>query len=203
MCMHLRKMIWYGWYCGWLPTRWRCASPQFWQQLYWSSFLMGTTASECGTAWEQCHNTHVVILLVVLCTTGSWLDLARRLRLMRSSLLQYRDVKRSKRKIDYYKWCQEVSYTKQIIKHFFVMWQAIKIRWAILFKLSHRTVIDRAVESTMESTTVMLLMYRCSMVLMLRACLNWHFVVLHAQTLSRMELITTVRGTSTSTTTSN
>ena len=73
------------------------------------------------------------------------------------------------------------------------------MRRAILFKLSRRTVINRAVDTAIESTTVMLLMYRCSMVLMLRACLNWHLVTLRAQTLPRMELITTVRDTSIST----
>ena len=82
MCMHLRKMIWYGWCCGWLPTRWRGASPWLWQQLYLCSFLMGTTASECGTVWRQCHNAHVVIPVVVLCTTGSQHDLLRSLKLV-------------------------------------------------------------------------------------------------------------------------
>ena len=81
--------------------------------------------------------------------------------------------------------------------------RAVKMRRAILFELSRRTVINRAVDTTIESTTVMLIMYRCSVVLMLRACLNWHFVALRAQTLPRMELITTVHGTSTSTSTSD
>ena len=74
--------------------------------------------------------------------------------------------------------------------------RAVKMRRAILFELSRRTVIDRAVDTAIESTTVMMLMYRCSVVLMLRACLNWHLVALRAQSLPRMELITTVRGTS-------
>ena len=69
----------------------------------------------------------------------------------------------------------------------FVMERAVEMRWAILFKLSRRTVIDRAVDTTMVNTTVMLIMYRCSMVLMLRACLNWHFVACCAQTLPCME----------------
>ena len=77
--------------------------------------------------------------------------------------------------------------------------RAVKMRRAILFELSRRTVIDRAVDTAIESTTVMLLMYRCSVVLMLRACLNWHLVTLRAQTLPRIESITTVRDTNTST----
>ena len=72
ICMHLHKMTQYRWCCGRLPTRWGCASPWLWQRLYFSSFLMGTTASKCGTAWRQWHNVHVVILVVVLCTTESW-----------------------------------------------------------------------------------------------------------------------------------
>ena len=127
-----------------------------------------------------------MIPVVVLCTTGSRLDLVRRLRLVQSFLSQYRDAKRSKRKMDYYKWCQEVSYTKEISKHFFVTWRAVKMRRAILFELSRRTVIDRAVDTTIESTTDMLIMYRCSVVLMQRACLTWHFVALRAQSLPRM-----------------
>ena len=61
------------------------------------------------------------------------------------------------------------------------------MRRAILFKLSRRVVIDHAVDTVIESTTDMLIMYRCSVVLMLCACLNWHFVALRAQTLPRME----------------
>ena len=38
-----------------------------------------------------------------------------------------------------------------------------------------------------------------SMVLMLHACLDRHLVMLHAQTLPRMELITTIHGMSMST----
>ena len=81
------------------------------------------------------------------------------------------------------------------------MWRAVEMRRAILFELSRRIVINRAVDTAIESTTVMLLMYRCSVVLMLCACLTWHFVALRAQTLPRMELITTVRGTNISTST--
>ena len=86
---------------------------------------------------------------------------------------------------------------------FFVMERAIRIRWATLFAMSHRTLIDRAVDTTIVSTMGMLIMYRCCVVLMLHACLNWHLVTLCAQTLPYMELITTICGMSTSTSMSN
>ena len=70
MCTHLCKIIQYRGFCGWLLTKWWCVSPQLWQWLYWSSFLMGTTASEYGTAWRQWYNVHVVIPVVVLCNMG-------------------------------------------------------------------------------------------------------------------------------------
>ena len=92
-----------------------------WQWLYWSSFLIGTTANECVTAWRQWHNADVMVPVVVLCTTGSRHALVRRLKLVQSSLLQYRDTKRSKRKRDAYKWYQEDSYPKEIHKSF-VWW---------------------------------------------------------------------------------
>ena len=131
-----------------------------------SSFLMGTTASEYGTAWRQCHNVHVVIPVVVLCTTGSQHALVRRLKLMQSSLSQYNDVKRSKRKMDSYKWCQEDSYTKEIQQVFFMM-ASCQDETGTLFKMSHRTVINHAVNTMIISTMVMLIMYHCHMVLML------------------------------------
>ena len=81
---------------------------------------------------------------------------------------------------------------------FSVTEQAVKMRWAILFKFSHRTVIDHGDNTMIVSTTVLLIMYRCCMVLMLRACLQRHLVTLHVQILPRMELSTTVHGTSTS-----
>ena len=92
---------------------------------------------------------------------------------------------------------------KENSPEFRVTERAVKMRRAILFELSRRTVIDRAVDTAIESPTVMLLMYRCSVVLMLRACLNWHLVTLRAQTLPRIESITTVRGTSLSRSTSD
>ena len=49
--------------------------------------------------------------------------------------------------MDYYKLCQEVSYTKEISKHFFVTRRAVEMTRAILFELSHRVVIDRAVDT--------------------------------------------------------
>ena len=71
------------------------------------------------------------------------------------------------------------------------------MRWATLFAMSHRTVIDRAVDTMIVNTMVML-MY----VLLQRgtntACLNRHLVALHAQTLPHMELVTTIYGMSTS-----
>ena len=82
------------------------------------------------------------------------------------------------------------------------MEQAVKMRWTILFKLSHRTVINRAVDTTIVNTTVMLKNVPLQPSTD-AACLNWHLVTLHAQTLPRMELITTVHGTSTNTSTSN
>ena len=87
MCMHLCKIIRNGWCCGWLPIRWWCVSPWLWQRLYLRSFLMGTTASECGTAWRQCHNVHIVILVVVLFTMKKRHALVKRLKLTRSYLL--------------------------------------------------------------------------------------------------------------------
>ena len=76
------------------------------------------------------------------------------------------------------------------------------MRWAILFELSHRIVIDRTIDTSIINTTVML-----KYVLLQHgtdaACLNWHLVILRAQTLVRIELITTVHGTSTSTNMSN
>ena len=87
---------------------------------------------------------------------------------------------------------------KENLLEFCATERAVKMRRAILFELSHRTVIDHAVNTTIVNTTVMLIMYRCSVVLMLHACLNWHFVALCMQTLPRMELITTICGTSTS-----
>ena len=115
MCMHLHQMIQYGWCCGWLPTRWWCVSPRPWQWLSWSSFLIGTKASEYVTAWKQWHDEHVV-----LCTMEDWHALVRRLKIVRSFLLQYRDAKRSKKKMDASKWRQGDSYTKEIRKNF--MW---------------------------------------------------------------------------------
>ena len=57
---------------------------------------------------------HVVILVVVLCTVGSCHDLVRRLKLVQSSLSQSNDAKRSKKKMDAYKWHLEEFYTKEI-----------------------------------------------------------------------------------------
>ena len=65
-----------------------------------------------------------------------------------------------------------------------------------LFAMSCRTVIDRAVNTTIVSTMVMLIMYCCHMVLMLHACLKRHLVTLHVQILPCMELSTTVHSMS-------
>ena len=54
----------------------------------------------------------------------------------------------------------------------------MKMRQAIVFELSRRTVINRAVDSTIESTMVMLIMYLCRMALILRECLERHLVTL-------------------------
>ena len=77
-------------------------------------------------------------------------------------------------------------------------WQAIRMKWAALFTMSHRTVIDCAVDTTIVNTTV-ILMYVPLQCGTDSACLNRHLVMLHAQTLPCMELITTVCVTSTST----
>ena len=67
-----------------------------------------------------------------------------------------------------------------------------------LFATSHRIVINRAVDTMIISTTVMLIMYHCHGVLMLRVCLKRHLVILRVQILTHMAFSTTVRGTSTS-----
>ena len=64
----------------------------------------------------------------------------------------------------------------------FVTERAVKMTRAILFELSRRIVIDRAVDTAIDSTTDMLVVYRFSVVPMLRACLNWYFAALRAQT---------------------
>ena len=81
---------------------------------------------------------------------------------------------------------------------FCVIEQAVRMRRATLFKLSRRIVINRTINTIIVNTTVML-----NYVLPQRgtdaACLNRHLVTLHVQTLPHMELSTTIRGTSTST----
>ena len=103
MCTHLHKMMQYGWCCGWLPTRCRCVSPWPYPRMYWSSFLIGTTASEYVTAWRQWHDAHVMVLVVVLCTIENQHALVRILKLVQSSLSQCNVAKRSKKKMDAYK----------------------------------------------------------------------------------------------------
>ena len=72
------------------------------------------------------------------------------------------------------------------------------MRQATLFKLSHRIVIDRTVNTTIVNTMVML-----KYVPLQRgtdtACLERHLVMLHVQILPHIELFTTICGTSMST----
>ena len=76
-----------------------------------------------------------------------------------------------------------------------MMEQAIRMKQATPFKLSHRIIIDHNVDTSIVNTTVMLMdvPLPCGTD---AACLNWYLVMLHAQTLPCMELITTVHGTS-------
>ena len=84
-------------------------------------------------------------------------------------------------------------------QEFFVMEQAVKMRQAILFELSHRTLINHTIDTMIESTTIILIIYHCHVVVMLHACLPRHLVTLYVQILPCMELSTTVHGTSMST----
>ena len=115
---------------------------------------------------------------------------------MQSSLSQYRDVKRSKRKSNSYKWCQEDSYTKEISKCFYDV-ASCQDKTGTLFTMSCRTVINCAADTNDckhhgHVDNVPLQRGTDS------ACLNWHLVILYAKTLPCIELITTVYGTSTS-----
>ena len=69
------------------------------------------------------------------------------------------------------------------------------MRQATLFATSCRTVIDHSVNTTIINTIVML-MYVPLQHDTDAACLNRHLVILHAQTLPCIELITTIHGTS-------
>ena len=72
------------------------------------------------------------------------------------------------------------------------------MRWVTFSTISRRTSINRVVNTTIVNTMVML-MYIPLQHGTDAACMpKKHLVTLHAQTLPCMELITTIRGTSTS-----
>ena len=68
-----------------------------------------------------------------------------------------------------------------------------------LFTTSGRTVIDHAVDTTIVSTMVMLIMYHCWVLLMLLVCLKRHLVTLQVQILTHIEFSTPIHSTSMST----
>ena len=80
-------------------------------------------------------------------------------------------------------------------QEFYMTWRAIGMRWATLFAMSRRTMINCAVDTTIINTMA-LLMYVLLQHDTNAACLNRHLVILHAKTLPRMELITTIHGMS-------
>ena len=84
---------------------------------------------------------------------------------------------------------------KIYLQEFCVTKRAIGMRWTTLFKTSRRTVVNRAVDTMIVNTTVMLMyvLLQCGTD---AACLNRNLVTLRAQTLPRIKLITTVHGTS-------
>ena len=149
-------------------------SPWPWQCLHWSSFLLGTTASEYITVWRQWHDAHVVVPIVVLCTMEQ-ACVGQKTEACAKFFIAIQRYKEKQEEDECLQMASRRFLHKRNSQEFYVPEWAIKMRWATLLEASHRTVINCAVDTKIITPQSFRCMYYYSMVLMLRVCPKRHF----------------------------